>query len=96
MPSSSPLERPSEKANTVERLMPIRFGLRSSTSATSACHCSSPHSSAFWPRPESPAAAFVERRASKTPPCDEPPSATRSTHEGDGGSPAAAHLSKNT
>ncbi len=52
MPSSSPLERPSEKANTVERLMPIRFGLRSSTTATSACHCSSPHSSAWRPRPD--------------------------------------------
>ena len=31
MPFSSPLDSPSEKANTVERLMPMTFGLRSST-----------------------------------------------------------------
>ena len=95
MPSSSPLDRPSEKANTVERSMPITFGLRSSTTALSACHCSSPHSSACRPRPVR-SAGFVERRASKTPPCDVPPSAIRSTHAADGGSPVAAHLSKNT
>ena len=96
MPSSSPLDSPSEKANTVERSIPITFGWRSSTSFTSACHCSSPHSSACRPRPTSPAAACVERRASNTPPCDEPPSAMRSTHAAEGGAPAAAHLSKNT
>ena len=81
MPSSSPLDRPSEKAKTVERLMPITCGLRSSMTVLSTCHCSSPQSSACWPRPTAARRPCVERRASNTPPCDVPPSAIRSTHD---------------
>ena len=62
IPWSSPLERPSEKAKTVERSIPMTTGLRSSTTATRACHCSSPHSSACLAGP--PETGFVERRAS--------------------------------
>ena len=80
MPCSSPLDRPSENANTVERLMPMTFGLRSSITCLSACHCSSPQSSACRPPADGRRPAFVERRASNTPPCDVPPSAMRSTH----------------
>ena len=76
--------------------MPMVRGLRSSISDFSACHCSSPQSSACSPRPILDAAAFVERRASNTPPCDVPPSAMRCTQLAAGGVPAAAHVSKNT
>ena len=61
MPFSSPLDRPSENAKTVDRLMPMTFGLRSSMTVFRICHCSSPHSSACCPRPTSPAAARADR-----------------------------------
>ncbi len=96
IPSSSPLERPSENANTVDLLMPMTFGFRSSTTPLRACHWSSPQSSACCPRPTSPAAATVARRASKTPPCEVPPRAIRSMQLAAAGCPAAAHRSKNT
>ena len=96
MPFSSPLDRPSEKANTVERLMPMTVGLRSSMTALSACHWASPQSSACWPRPTFESAGVVARRASKTPPCEVPPSAMRCTQAAAGGRPAAAQVSKNT
>ncbi len=72
-------------------------GLRSSTTALSAAHCSSPHSSAWFP-PTAASTGLVERRASNTPPCDEPPSAMRSTHEPSPGSvrPVDEHLSNST
>ena len=95
MPSSSPLDRPSVNAKMRDRSMPITFGFRSSTTCTSICHCSSPHSSA-WRPPTAFATAFAEVRASKTPPCEVPPSAMRSMHDGAGGVPAAAQRSKNT
>ena len=96
MPASSPLDNPSENANTVDRSMAMAFGLRSSSTALSASHWSSPHSSACWPRPTSPAAATAARRASKTPPCEVPPSAIRSTHGAAAGCPLAAQRSKKT
>ena len=75
--------------------MPITFGLRSSITCLSAIHCSSPQSSACRP-PTAAVTAFIEVRASKTPPCEVPPSAIRSTQAGVTGALAAAHLSKNT
>ena len=49
MPCSSPLDSPSLNAKVVDRSMPITFGLRSSITCLSACHCSSPQSSACRP-----------------------------------------------
>ena len=95
IPWSSPLDRPSLNANTVERSIPITFGFRSSTTSLSSSHCSSPHSSAWRPF-TGLATLFADVRASNSPPCEVPPSAIRSTHAADGGVPAAAHLSKKT
>ena len=95
IPCSSPLDRPSLNANTVDRSMPIAFGFRCSTTSFSSSHCSSPQSSACRPF-TGLAIAFAEVRASNRPPCDVPPSAIRSTHAAEGGAPLAAHLSKKT
>ena len=95
IPFSSPLDSPSLNANTVDRSMPITLGLRSSITCLSACHCSSPQSSA-WRPPTGATTGLVEVRASNTPPCDVPPSATRSMHEAAAGAFVAAHLSKKT
>ena len=54
--------------------MPIACGFRSSISCLSTCHCSSPQSSA-WRPPTAATTGLAEVRASKTPPCDVPPSA---------------------
>jgi len=70
--------------------MPITFGFRSSTTSLSSSHCSSPHSSA-WRSLTGFATVFADVRASKTPPCEVPPSAMRSTHDVSGAFPAAAH-----
>ena len=70
--------------------MPMTRGLRSSITLLSTCHCSSPHNSACCPRPMLPAAALAERRVSKTPPCDVPPRAMRSTQDEAGGAFDAA------
>ena len=97
MPSNSPLESPSVNAKTVDRSMPITRGLRSSTTVFSNSHCSSPQSSACRPRTAPPpVTARVDVRASKTPPCVDPPSAILSMHVALTAVPAAAHLSKNT
>ena len=81
IPSISPALRPSLKAHVRETLNVIAVGLRCSMTSFSTCHCSSPQSSACTsPRaPAGPAAGFVERTARKTPPCEAPPSAMRST-----------------
>ena len=80
IPASSPLESPSAKAKTREVLMPITRGLRSSITRLSTCHCSSPQSSAWRPAtPAPPVIGLVLRTASKTPPCEVPPRAIRST-----------------
>ena len=73
---SAAADNPSEKAKTVERLMPITRGVFSSIRALSTCHS---QSSACWPRPTFDAAGLVSARASNTPPCDVPPSAIRCT-----------------
>ena len=97
MPSSSPEESPSEKAKVRDVLTPITRGLRFSMVSRSTFHCASPQSSACaLPRvPAGPAAVVVERTAVKTPPCDVPPRAMRSTVQSFAGF-AAAHWSKNT
>jgi hypothetical protein len=66
----------------------MRRGRRASSAWRSTCHCSSPHSSACRPcvplpaatvAPAGAATVFVERTARYTPPCDDPPNASRST-----------------
>ena len=83
IPSYSPAVSPSAKAKVRLLLIAITFGLRAAITSFSTCHCWSPHSSAVSARVLLPAAgaatAFVERMALKTSPCDEPPSAIRST-----------------
>ena len=77
MPSSSPADRPSENANTVEPLIAMmRVPLLDHVFST--CHCSSPQSSACRPRPMC-RRPLSSNGGLKTPPCDVPPSAMRST-----------------
>ena len=81
MPSSSPLDRPSENANIVERLMPMT--LRLALLDDGLQHLPllvAPELGLLAAADVAGRRPCVERRASNTPPCDVPPSAMRSTH----------------